>query len=186
MTAKKKEVFISVDVETSGPIPDDYDLLSIGMCFVDRPTVNFYCELKPISNKYDPEALAVTGFNLNNLLSTGLIADVAMSQCSEWIRKNIQDHETPIFVGFNVGFDWSFMNYYFLKYLGINPFGYTSIDIKSMYFGHFDVNWADTKSSKIVERLKAKLTSNHNALQDAIFQAELFKLILEEKNGGKL
>ena len=36
MTIKKKEVFISVDVETSGPIPGDYDLLSIGMCLVDK------------------------------------------------------------------------------------------------------------------------------------------------------
>ncbi|MGB9037337.1 MAG: 3'-5' exonuclease, partial [Acinetobacter calcoaceticus] len=28
----KKEIFISVDVETSGPIPGIYDLLSIGAC----------------------------------------------------------------------------------------------------------------------------------------------------------
>lgn len=109
-----------------------------------------------------------------------------MAECCKWIDQNVTANEIPIFVGFNVGFDWSFMNYYFLKYLGSNPFGYTSIDIKSMYFGYFDVNWADTKSSKIVERLKAKLTSNHNALQDAIFQAELFNLILEEKMGDKL
>ena len=89
MTIKKKEVFISVDVETSGPIPGDYDLLSIGMCLVDKPTVNFYCELKPISNKYDPEALSVTGFNLDTLLSTGLLANVAMAECCKWIDQNI-------------------------------------------------------------------------------------------------
>lgn len=33
----KKEVFISVDIEASGPIPGEYDLLSIGMCLVDQP-----------------------------------------------------------------------------------------------------------------------------------------------------
>ena len=53
MTIKKKEVFISVDVETSGPIPGDYDLLSIGMCLVDKPTVNFYCELKRWSHMFE-------------------------------------------------------------------------------------------------------------------------------------
>ncbi|HGH3627498.1 3'-5' exonuclease (plasmid) [Acinetobacter baumannii] len=182
MTIKKKEVFISVDVETSGPIPGDYDLLSIGMCLVDKPTVNFYCELKPISNKYDPEALSVTGFNLDTLLSTGLLANVAMAECCKWIDQNITANEIPIFVGFNVGFDWSFINYYFHKYLGNNPFGYTSVDIKSMYFGCFGGNWSETKSSNIVEKLKPKFTGNHHALHDAIFQAELFNLILEEVN----
>ena len=112
MTIKKKEVFSSVDVETSGPIPGDYDLLSIGMCLVDKPTVNFYCELKPISNKYDPEALSVTGFNLDTLLSTGLLANVAMAECCKWIDQNVTANEIPMFVGFNVGFDWSFMMWF--------------------------------------------------------------------------
>ena len=35
----KKEVFISVDIEASGPIPGEYDLLSIGMCLVDQPEI---------------------------------------------------------------------------------------------------------------------------------------------------
>jgi hypothetical protein len=79
-----------VDIETSGPIPGDYDLLSIGMCLVDKPTVNFYCELKPISNKYDPEALSVTGFNLDILSSTGLLANVAMAECLSGLIKMLQ------------------------------------------------------------------------------------------------
>ena len=51
-----------------------------------------------------------------------------------------------------------------------------------MYFGCFGGDWSETKSSKIVEKLKPKFTGNHHALQDAIFQAELFNLILEEVN----
>ncbi|MCU4581180.1 3'-5' exonuclease [Acinetobacter gyllenbergii] len=182
----KREVFISVDIESSGPIPGEYDLLSIGMCMVNNPTLNFYCELKPISKKYDPEALLITGFDLDDLLINGLRADEAMKKCSDWIQHHIKENEIPIFVGFNVGFDWSFMNYYFYKYFGSNPFGYTSVDIKSMYLGCFGGMWFDTKSSKIVEKLKPKFQSNHNALQDAIFQAELFNLILEKIQRGKI
>jgi uncharacterized OsmC-like protein len=33
MTKATNERFYSVDVETSGPIPGDYSLLSIGACF---------------------------------------------------------------------------------------------------------------------------------------------------------
>jgi ribonuclease T len=32
--AGKKECLISVDVETSGPIPGDYSMLSLGACVV--------------------------------------------------------------------------------------------------------------------------------------------------------
>lgn len=39
-------------------------------------------------------------------------------------------------------------------------------------------SWEDTKSSKIVEKLRPHLRNNHNALEDAKFQAELFSLML--------
>lgn len=57
----KREIYISVDVETSGPIPGVYSMLTIGACNVDNPKQLFSCELKPMSAKVDPEALAVTG-----------------------------------------------------------------------------------------------------------------------------
>jgi ribonuclease T len=39
--SQKREVFISVDVETAGPIPGEYSLLSIGACRVDDDTEAF-------------------------------------------------------------------------------------------------------------------------------------------------
>ncbi len=174
----KKEIFISVDVETSGPIPGMYDLLSIGACIIDKPNKTFYCELKPVSNNADPEALAVTGFSLDKLAQDGLSPVLAMKEFDIWINVHIKENEIPVFVGFNVAFDWSFINYYFIKYLGRNTFGFTSLDIKSLYMGRCGGSWSDTKSSKILERLNPSIVSNHNALQDALFQAELFRLIL--------
>jgi len=43
----KREVFISTDVETSGAIPGEFSLLSIGACHVDDEALTFYCELQP-------------------------------------------------------------------------------------------------------------------------------------------
>lgn len=85
-----------------------------------------------------------------------------MNELEKWIKQNLNESETPVFVGFNVGFDWSFINYYFHKYLGRNPFGFTSLDIKSLYMGAFGGNWSDTKSSKIIERLRPSIDGNHN------------------------
>ena len=54
----KREIFISVDVETAGPIPGEFSLLSIGACDVDDESRSFSIELKPINRNADPKALA--------------------------------------------------------------------------------------------------------------------------------
>ena len=81
-----------------------------------------------------------------------------------------------MFVGFNATFDWSFVNFYFQQYLGENPFGIGGIDIKSYYMGLSGVTWEDTRSSRIPKAYKdTSRRHTHNALDDAIEQAEIFR-----------
>lgn len=69
------------------------------------------------------------------------------------------------------------MNYYFHRFRGGNPFGFTALDIKALYMGATGCSWRDTRSSQIADRLKPTLTGTHDALRDAQYQAELFRLI---------
>lgn len=172
------EVYISVDVETSGPIPGEYSMLTIGACLVDEPDQVFSCELKPISANADPEALAVTGLSLDRLAVDGLAPDVAMKQFQDWIETVAGTDDQLVFVGLNAPFDWSFVNYYFYRYLGLNPFGFTALDIKALYMGATGSSWQDTRSSKMAARLHPTLKGDHQALRDAQYQAELFRLIM--------
>jgi hypothetical protein len=82
-------------------------------------------------------------------------------------------------VGLNAPFDWSFVNYYFLKYLGVNPFGFTALDIKALFMGVTGCSWYDTRSSSISKRVHPTLKGDHDALHDARYQAELFRLVYE-------
>lgn len=174
--AKTKELFISVDVETAGPIPGEYSLLSIGACDAYDPNRQFICELKPITTAFVPEALAVTGLSLDTLAQTGLDPKDAMTQFGTWAQSLARDRETLVFVGFNAAFDWSFVNYYFHQFIGANPFGFAALDIKSFYMGATGCDWSETRSSRITAALKARQAGDHNALHDALFQAELFRL----------
>jgi len=174
------EVFISVDVETAGPIPGEYSMLSIGACSISEPDETFTCQLKPISASFDPKALEVTGLSLDELRQTGLEPHDAMTRFAMWLSTIYGSDSNPIFVGFNAPFDWSFVNYYFHRFLGQNPFGFSAIDIKSLYMGVMGCRWADTRSSKIAERLTPALKGTHNALQDALYQAEIFRLLQTE------
>lgn len=173
----KREIFVSVDVETAGPIPGEYSLLSIGACSVFAPEEAFACELKPVGDKFDPKALEVTGLSLETLAQTGDDPRLAMEKFAQWLAGLAGDDATVVFVGFNAPFDWSFVNYYFHRFLGHNPFGFTALDIKALYMGATGCTWSDTRSSRIANNVKPTQTGNHDALTDARYQAELFRLI---------
>lgn len=172
------ELYVSVDVETSGPIPGKYSLLSVGACLVSDPAVSIYLELQPISEVYDPEAVAVTGLDLDRLKREGLAPKEAMRALEQWLGTACTAAQKPIFVGLNAPFDWSFINYYFHTYLETNPFGFTALDMKAYFMGVTGCGWKETKSSRMVAALKPRSAPNHNALDDARFQAELFALML--------
>lgn len=183
MTKNKPEIFISIDVETAGPVPGEFSMLSIGACLVNDPEVAFDCELKPINDNADPAALEVSGLSLVELHRRGRDPATAMFQFANWIDRVCGDG-TPVFVGFNAPFDWSFVNYYFHRFTGANPFGFTALDIKALWMGVAQCGWADTRSSRIAERLKPDLHGDHNALHDARYQAELFRLVIAEMGGS--
>lgn len=175
----KKEIFISVDVETSGPIPGEYSLLSIGACLVDIPDMTFESTLKPLNRNADPEALAISGLSLEELEQSGAEPHKAMIEFDMWVKTACGMGGNPIFVGLNAPFDWSFINYYFHRFYGKNPFGFTALDIKAYYMGVTGSSWGNSRSSVMSSRLHPTHRGNHNALQDAIHQAELFRLTRE-------
>lgn len=173
----KREVFVSVDVEAAGPIPGEFSLLSIGACHVDEAERTFICELKPINANADAKALEVSGFSLELLAQTGLEPASAMAAFENWLSGFSGSDDTLVFVALNAPFDWSFVNYYFHRFLGRNPFGFTALDIKAYYMGATRCRWADTTSSRIASAVKPVRRGDHTALHDAQYQAELFRLI---------
>lgn len=172
--ADNLDCLISVDVECSSPIPGDYSLLSVGACVVGRRDETFYAELEPLNDNALPEALKVSGFDLAQLRLSGQAPLHAMSKFRDWIVA-VSGGAKPVFVGFNAGFDWSFVNWYFHHFLGDNPFGPAPLDIKSYYMGRSGCRWEETKSSRIPAEFQPAQPGNHHALADAQAQAEMFE-----------
>ena len=165
---------ISVDVETSGPNPADYDLLSIGACTLIEPRQTFYVELQPVSMRFTDEALQVHGLDLKELQQKGKKPADALEMFKAWLAESIPSTTPPLFLGFNAPFDWMFVNDYFFHYLGENPFGHSALDIKSFYMGAARVPWGSTSMKNI-----SQVALKHNALQDACDQASLFARIVK-------
>ena len=170
-----REAYISVDVEAAGPLPPTYSMLSLGAVVVDDPQATFYVEFKPLNDKSVPAAMKVVGRTLEDFARTGRDPKDAMAGFRDWLG-SVAKAATPVFVGFNATFDWAFVSFYFHQYLGENPFGIGGVDIKSYYMGLSGGTWEDTRSSRIAAEFKdSSRRHTHNALDDALEQAELFR-----------
>jgi DNA polymerase III epsilon subunit-like protein len=175
------EVFVSVDVETAGPNPARYAILSIGACLVDDPDGGFYVELQPDSAEFEPEALAVSGLSLEQLAVEGVGPAVAMRQFEDWLAQQLPPGGRPIFTAFNAPFDWMFVDTYFQRYLGRNPFGHSALDIKAYAMGMAGSSWAATSMRELSPRYLEGRPLSHHALGDARDQAELFRALQAER-----
>ncbi len=80
------ELYVATDVEADGPIPGPYSMLSLGMAVAGRPELTFYTELRPISDEFVPEALAVSGLDRDRLLREAPSAAEAMVAADAWVR----------------------------------------------------------------------------------------------------
>lgn len=172
------EIYISVDTETSGPIPGEYSLLSIGACIVGKTTKNFYAELKPLNNNFIQKAIEVNKLSLEKLKNGGEEPAATMARFKAWIE-GISCGKRPVFVGFNATFDWLFTHWYFIKFLREDPFGISGLDIKAYYMGLKRTKWGETSKRFVKKVFPPHQAHTHNALDDAIEQAEIFEKMLE-------
>ena len=180
MPDERPETYISVDVETAGPIPSDYAMISIGACLVDDPDSGFYVELKPTTDNVVESSLAVSGLSMEKLAEDGLTPKDAMRQFEDWIELVTPKSNVPIMVAFNAVFDWMFVDTYFHRFLGHNPFGHSALDIKAFYLGYAGGSWAGTSMRVLSPLYLGGQHLTHNALGDARDQAVIFRQVQAE------
>ncbi|MFT5748147.1 MAG: hypothetical protein ACI9XO_004762 [Paraglaciecola sp.] len=162
-----------VDVETDGPIPGDYSMISFGAVLVNEELdKTFYSELKPISDNYIEEALQVSGFSREKTLSFDN-PEIVMLNFEEWIKENSKGR--PFFISDNNGFDWMFICWYFHHFIKRNPFGHSSQNLGSMYKGMVKDTFKTFKHLR-------KTAHTHNPVDDAKGNAEA--LIVMKKEMG--
>ena len=82
---------ISIDVEADGPCPGLYSMVSFGAVIVEEGLARtFYGKVKPISDKWIPEALAVSNTTREEHLTYDNPEKV-MKAFAQWIKDNCND-----------------------------------------------------------------------------------------------
>jgi hypothetical protein len=164
-----------VDIESDGPIPGDYSMISFGAVLVDENlNKSFYGKLKPISEKWIPEALAVSGHTRDETLEFEE-PKVVMEKFVEWIKQNSKGQ--AVFISDNNGFDWMFVCWYFHHFLDKNPFGHSSQNLGSLYKGLVKDTFKNFKHLR-------KTKHTHHPVDDAKGNAEALLKMKNEMDLG--
>jgi len=194
----RTDVYFSADIETDGSIPGPFSMLSFALVYAgsfdgklfqqprDYDQV-FYQELKPISEDFDPEALAVNGLDRGRLQREGQDPAAAMTAAASWIH-GIAGDARPVLVAYPLSFDWTWLYWYFVRFSRAgSPFNHSScFDIKTAFAVKSHRPIAQSGKSDLAADLVSSRAHTHNALDDAIEQAEIFaKLFLWEGVHGE-
>lgn len=198
MTTITKLMYFSVDVETDGDAPGVSNMLSIGVVALNPETHShansFYATLRrlpdarPLNTTMEwwdqfPEAWAAARANAQDPAE-------AMKALDDFIARTIRIESArmllptgttlePRFLAYPANFDWQWVNYYFHRFLGRNPFGFVAFDLSSFGAGlKNDLNMV-RRSNWPKEWTEGLPDHDHHALHDAEHQAEVFRRMVK-------
>lgn len=177
------EIYISTDIETDGPIPGPYSMLSMGSAAYtsDKKIIStFSVNLETLEGAIahpkteqwwatQPEAWAACRKNLQK-------PDVAMRAYVEWI-KTLKGK--PVFVAYPAGFDFLFVYWYLIRFVGESPFGHSALDIRSYAMAVLKREYQASGKYQMPKQWFDELPHTHEALEDAIEQGALFCNMLQ-------
>jgi len=189
----RADLYLSADVEADGPVPGPYSMASLGLVVAGRydgkrlerfhEPASFYRELKPISDRLDPRAAAVSGLDRDELVRSGAEPAAAMADLVTWVDELAEEHGArPVFSAYPASFDWMFVYHYLIVYAGRSPFGFSGVlDLKTLYVARTGVVYAAATKRSMPRHLLSDRPHTHNALDDAREQADLLANLLTHR-----
>jgi DNA polymerase III alpha subunit (gram-positive type) len=192
---KERATYFCIDIETSGPVPWLYDVLSLGAVVVRGSPQGgfalgerFYVELRPESEREDPATRAIHGLDVDRLRREGTPRAEALARLASWVAVQSGPDTQPLFVGHNAPFDWSFVAFSFAAEGMVNPFGYKALDTKALATGVLDLHFFDSTKEVLAARLglpPEDMGKKHRADYDAEYQAQILAALLERQQARR-
>jgi hypothetical protein len=178
------EIYISTDIEADGPIPGPHSMLSIGAAAytADKTLVStFSANLETLPGA-QPHPKTAAWWATQPEAWTACRKDPeaperAMTRFVSWIRAL---EGKPVFVAYPAGFDFLFVYWYLMKFVGESPFSHSALDIKSFAMAVLKTNYRESTKRNMPKRWFDNLPHTHIALDDAVEQGALFCNMLKE------
>jgi hypothetical protein len=178
------EVYVSTDVESDGPIPGPHSILSFASAafLPDKTLVDtFTANLKTLPGatadpatmnwwQQHPEKWAAARADLQD-------PELAMRRYVDWVGKL---PGRPVFVAYPAGFDFLFVYWYLIRFVGDSPFSFSALDIKTYAMALLKTEYRESVKRHMPRRWFEAQPHTHIALDDALEQGFLFCNMLAE------
>jgi len=185
---KRDEIYVSTDVETDGPIPGPHSMLSFASAayLADKTLVQtFSANLETLPDaaghpetmawwETQPEAWAACRVDLR-------APTEAMPAYVRWVR-GLPGH--PVFVAYPLGFDFTFIYWYLIRFAKESPFSFSGLDVKTFAMSLLGGPFRKATKRNFPRRWFDDLPHSHVALDDAIEQGAMFCNMLAELRAG--
>jgi hypothetical protein len=180
----RREVYVSTDVEADGPIPGPHSMLSFASAAYDDDgallgTWTANLELLPGAQgdpktmdwwRSQPDAWAACRTELR-------APEAAMADYAAWVDAL---PARPVFVAYPAGFDFTFVYWYLIRFVGRSPFSHSALDMKSYAAALLGTRFRDTAKHAMPSRWLSERPHTHVALDDALEQGEMFVKMLAD------
>lgn len=201
------EIFISTDVETDGPIPGPYSMLSLGAAaFVlpnKEPISTFSVNFETLDGaegdpetlewwKGQPEAWAACRKDQEKPAE-------AIRRYVSWVESlpGIEKKPTPngvglwavsnaVFVGYPAGFDFTFVYWYIRRFGARSPFSFSALDMKTFAMASLGTTFRDAVRKNMPKEWFPEHPLSHLAVEDAVDQGIAFvNMVLHARGQSK-
>ena len=170
------QLYIDVDIETDGWAGYG-SMLSLGA--VEPLGGTFYREIRPISEDFvvsQREFCESHGLERDRLIVQASGYRQVMTEFKSWVDRAVflSDKQSAVFTAFNAGFDFGFVQLYFLRAGLENPFGTAPFDLKSLALAINPAwDWSQTSKGRLPAKILPPGDFEHHALKDALYQQQL-------------
>jgi hypothetical protein len=178
------EIYVSTDVETDGPIPGVYSMLSFASAaYLPNKTLleTFSANLETLPGATtNPETMAWWAKHpeaWKGCRENQQTPEAALKNYLAWLKAL---PGKPVFVAYPAAFDFMFVYWYLLRFAGESPFSYSALDIKTYAMALMKKPYRKSVKKHMPKHWFDPLPHTHNALEDAIEQGALFCNMLAE------
>ncbi len=172
------EIYVSTDVEADGPIPGPHSMLSFASVALtpDKEVVGTFTRNLELLEGATPdpktEAWWKTQPTAWALCRQDLVSPSrAMLDYTDWLEAL---PGRPVFVGYPVAYDFMFVYWYLIKFVGRSPFSHSALDIKTFAMSLLGRDYRDASKRNMPRDWFDDVPHTHVALDDARGQGALF------------
>lgn len=182
-------VYLSIDVEASGPFPGLFSLVSIGAVIVKTSDeglwvvdeeASFYEELQHLPRAGELEAATnIHGLTREYLDEHGRDPSIVMEEFADFFQDLEKQYKKVVPAAWPASFDSPYVGWYLQYFLNENPLGWSCFDIPSFGMGLFQCHRNALRN--LMKKAGIEFGKNpnaHNALADATEQGQTLANLL--------